>query len=73
MPGGGARVQNLVLVHNIEFLKFCFLEVYILTTICHKALILDHRYPVGLGGGGGGGGGGGARGQNLVFLHTLFF
>ena len=45
-----------------------FLEVYILTTICHKAFILDHRYPVGLafisfsvhakGGGGGGGGGG---------------
>ena len=25
------------------------------------------------GGGGGGGGGTGARGQNLVFLHTLFF
>ena len=23
--------------------------------------------------GGGGGEGGGARGQNLVFLHTLFF
>ena len=33
--------------------------------------------PGGGGGGGGGGGwggvGGGARGQNLVFLHTLFF
>ena len=48
MPGGGARVQNLVLVHNIEFPQLCFLEVYILTTICHKALILDHKYPVGL-------------------------
>ena len=48
MLGGGARGQNLVLVHKIEFLQLCFLEVYILTTICHKALILDHRYPVGL-------------------------
>ena len=41
--GGGARGQNLVLVHNIEFLLYCFLEVYVhvLTTICHKAFILD--------------------------------
>ena len=46
--GGGARGQNLVLVHDIEFLQKCFLEVYILTTICHKAFIPDHRYPVGL-------------------------
>ena len=46
--GSGARGQNLVLVHNIEFLQYCFLEVYILTTICYKAFILDHRYPVGL-------------------------
>ena len=46
--GGGARGQNLVLVHNIEFLQSCFLEVNILTSICHKAFILDHRYPVGL-------------------------
>ena len=46
--GGGARGQNLVLVHNIDFLQECFLKVYILTTICHKPFILDHRYPVGL-------------------------
>ena len=38
--GGGARGQNLVLVHNIEFLQLCFLEVYILANTYPKTFIL---------------------------------
>ena len=33
MPGGGARGQNLEHLKNLVYLRYKFLEVYILTTI----------------------------------------